>query len=373
MFPRRFSTDCMTADVTPCCAAGLRLAAAGIRRACTLGMLLTALSISPAAGQDRGVIVNYDVLNSLGELPPAEDGAVSGLERPGGRIPATEEPLRSRLLVRPQRSAGPKAAAGPPPTPRRRPALSQAPASLAETASSAGSASTEPPVAPDQGADLPAAAPPAPEPPAPEPQEAPSALPVPPPPPAASELADLPAAPAPPPPPAATELAELPAAPVPPPPPPGSAALAELPPVPEAPDLTALEREAPAVPAAPATARRAQEKEAEPPAAEVEIPPANLLRIVFASDGTELGTADETALGGLAERLRAEPDRRIELRAHAAGSGGLARRASLTRARAVRSFLVDKGVASTRIDVRPFGAESMGGPPDRVDIVDARR
>jgi outer membrane protein OmpA-like peptidoglycan-associated protein len=40
---------------------------------------------------------------------------------------------------------------------------------------------------------------------------------------------------------------------------------------------------------------------------------------------------------------------------------------SLTRALAVRAYLMDKGIADTRIDVRALGV-AASGPPDRVDI-----
>ena len=376
MFPRRVSLAVMTPDATsPAGAIDLRRAAAGAGRACALGILLAAAPIPPAAGQDGGVFVNYDLLNSLGDLPPVETETAPGPDRPGGRAPAADEPLRSRLLVRPQRSAAPKAAAGPPPTPRRRPALSRAPAGVADSASLASPASPDRPVASDQGP-APSGAPPArpapvqqEAPAAPPPRETPTALPVPPHPPPPPE--ETPSAlPVPPPPPAAPELVDLPDVPA---PAAGSAVPTDLPPVPEAPELAALAPETPPAPAAPATAGRAQESKAPPSAAGVEAPAANLLRIIFASEDLALGSDDEAALDELAVRLRAEPERRVELRAHAAGSGGLARRTSLSRARAIRSFLVDKGVASTRIDIRPFGAESRGGPPDRVDIVDARR
>jgi outer membrane protein OmpA-like peptidoglycan-associated protein len=46
-----------------------------------------------------------------------------------------------------------------------------------------------------------------------------------------------------------------------------------------------------------------------------------------------------------------------------------ARRVSLARALAVRSWLLDKGVAARRMDVRAAGLETGHEPPDRVDIV----
>jgi len=45
------------------------------------------------------------------------------------------------------------------------------------------------------------------------------------------------------------------------------------------------------------------------------------------------------------------------------------RRLSLSRALAVRAFLIDQGVRSTRLDVRALGDKTGDGPADRVDIV----
>ena len=39
------------------------------------------------------------------------------------------------------------------------------------------------------------------------------------------------------------------------------------------------------------------------------------------------------------------------------------------RALAVRAFLIERGVRSTRIDVRAMGKQSEGGPSERVDVV----
>jgi len=60
------------------------------------------------------------------------------------------------------------------------------------------------------------------------------------------------------------------------------------------------------------------------------------------------------------------------LKAFAAGNAetaSQARRLSLSRALAVRSFLIDKGIESTRMDVRALGTKFEDGPPDRVDIL----
>ena len=42
---------------------------------------------------------------------------------------------------------------------------------------------------------------------------------------------------------------------------------------------------------------------------------------------------------------------------------------SLSRALAVRSYLIEQGIRSTRIDVRALGLAGDSGPLDRVDVV----
>jgi outer membrane protein OmpA-like peptidoglycan-associated protein len=62
--------------------------------------------------------------------------------------------------------------------------------------------------------------------------------------------------------------------------------------------------------------------------------------------------------------------------AYAAGNDDAtsqARRLSLSRALAVRSYLIEHGVRSTRMDVRALGNKVPEGPPDRVDVMLVRR
>lgn len=57
--------------------------------------------------------------------------------------------------------------------------------------------------------------------------------------------------------------------------------------------------------------------------------------------------------------------------AYAAGddlSSSKARRISLSRALSVRSYLIEKGVRSTRIDVRALGDKAEGEQKNRVDV-----
>ncbi|MBH61849.1 MAG: hypothetical protein CL569_05250 [Alphaproteobacteria bacterium] len=95
------------------------------------------------------------------------------------------------------------------------------------------------------------------------------------------------------------------------------------------------------------------------------------MRVDFLGATTRLTPDAERSLGSLAATM-AESDGRLQLKAYAGGTGeplGSARRLSLSRALAVRSFLIEQGIRSTRIDVRALGRAEDSGPPERVDIV----
>jgi outer membrane protein OmpA-like peptidoglycan-associated protein len=98
-----------------------------------------------------------------------------------------------------------------------------------------------------------------------------------------------------------------------------------------------------------------------------------VLRLEFAGTGNTLSTRAEQALARLAEDL-VRSEERLQIKAFAGGgasngAGSGARRLSLSRALAVRAYLLEKGVRSTRIDVRALGQAGDGGPAERVDIV----
>jgi outer membrane protein OmpA-like peptidoglycan-associated protein len=62
----------------------------------------------------------------------------------------------------------------------------------------------------------------------------------------------------------------------------------------------------------------------------------------------------------------------VQVRAYAAGTpetNSAARRLSLRRAVAVRSYLIQRGMRATRIDVRALGIPADDGPADRVDVI----
>ena len=72
--------------------------------------------------------------------------------------------------------------------------------------------------------------------------------------------------------------------------------------------------------------------------------------------------------------MLANQDKRIQVMSYAAGTEDTeskARRKSLARGLAIRSYLIKAGVPSTRIDVRALGNKAEGGPADRVDLIPA--
>ncbi|NVJ93262.1 MAG: OmpA family protein [Methylocystaceae bacterium] len=95
------------------------------------------------------------------------------------------------------------------------------------------------------------------------------------------------------------------------------------------------------------------------------------VRISFQSGQSKMPSSAETNLKKLADTLRSQPDDRVQLLAYAGGeslTASKARRLSLSRALAVRSYLIGEGVKSTRIDVRALGNKTTEEPFDRVDV-----
>ncbi|HYM02319.1 MAG TPA: OmpA family protein [Stellaceae bacterium] len=122
-----------------------------------------------------------------------------------------------------------------------------------------------------------------------------------------------------------------------------------------------------AVPAQPPTATPA----AAPAAAATAAAGAN--RIVFAAGAADVPDAAKRDLDALAQRLAAGQQLRVQLVSYASGSAeeaNQARRLSLQRALAVRSYLIEHGVSNSRMDVRALGNRNDGSEPsDRVDLV----
>lgn len=95
--------------------------------------------------------------------------------------------------------------------------------------------------------------------------------------------------------------------------------------------------------------------------------------ISFSSESADLSSEAQQQLRKLAAHLSQNASARIQLLAYAEGSdedASQARRLSLSRALAVRAYLLDHGIRSTRIDVRALGHDAPGSEPtDRVNIV----
>lgn len=98
--------------------------------------------------------------------------------------------------------------------------------------------------------------------------------------------------------------------------------------------------------------------------------------IVFADKSSQLPNDAKPRLDAIIHSMTGNARLRAQIIAYAAGtadSASQARRLSLSRALAVRAYLIEKGVASTRLDVRALGHQTDGGSPDRVDIAFAAR
>ena len=143
------------------------------------------------------------------------------------------------------------------------------------------------------------------------------------------------------------------------PPPPAEPKIAEAPPAPPAEPKVA---EAPPEPVA-------------APIEQVALPvsgePGDAIRVKFGATESKMSAEFKEALAALAESVKDKPELRLQLMAYAGGadlSSSKARRLSLSRALSVRSFLIEKGVRSTRIDVRALGNKTTDEPVNRVDI-----
>ncbi len=95
-----------------------------------------------------------------------------------------------------------------------------------------------------------------------------------------------------------------------------------------------------------------------------------VLRLKFTTESISLSPSAEEQLRALAGELSGDTAR-LWLKAYAGEAdrtASAARRLSLSRALAVRSFLIEQGIRSTRIGVRAFGFPTDGGPTERVDV-----
>lgn len=99
--------------------------------------------------------------------------------------------------------------------------------------------------------------------------------------------------------------------------------------------------------------------------------PVEDMSVTFDTDSAELSDPVQAELRALANSLRSNDEGRIQVLGFASAEGGsqdLARKLALSRALKVRTFLIDAGVSSARIQVRSLGDKAEGGPANRVDI-----
>ena len=137
-------------------------------------------------------------------------------------------------------------------------------------------------------------------------------------------------------------------------------------PAPARPPAPKMAKPAPALtPPAPAAAPK-------PQAAGISGPGAAPLRsVAFAPGNADLSGDSHKVLDSFTASLTEDPNLRMQLLAYAGEpnlSASQARRLSLSRALAVRSYLISKGIRSTRIDVRALGNKVPSGTPNRVDL-----
>ena len=158
------------------------------------------------------------------------------------------------------------------------------------------------------------------------------------------------------------------------------AAPKSAPPAPPAVEKTVVKKPAP--PPAKAPKKAAEPKPAQKPKPETKeqaaLPPPKktiktgpALQVAFRATASKLPPEAKRGLKGLAEKLKDKKNLRLQLLAYAGGkalSPSKARRMSLSRALSVRSFLIENGIRSTRIDVRALGSKTTEKPLNRVDV-----
>lgn len=138
----------------------------------------------------------------------------------------------------------------------------------------------------------------------------------------------------------------------------------------EAPKVTPTET-AKLAPTPAAEPKKQKTEQASLPAASADAELGLAMQVIFANDATRLPAEAKDNLKSLAQRLKSQNNVRLQLMAYAGGdklSASLARRLSLSRALAVRSFLIENGIRSTRIDVRALGNKTGKEPFNRVDL-----
>ena len=100
-------------------------------------------------------------------------------------------------------------------------------------------------------------------------------------------------------------------------------------------------------------------------------PAAALGRVEFTGGSADVPASSHAVLNRAAAELQRNPDARLRLTAvSSAADASVARRLSLSRALAVRAYLIEQGVRATRMDLQALTGRADDGiaPGDRVDI-----
>tara|TARA_R110002124_G_scaffold91554_1_gene233049 strand:- start:31465 stop:32457 length:993 start_codon:yes stop_codon:yes gene_type:complete len=322
------------------------------------GLLVIAVApLALASGPVEAQVSNYAdgaVTIDMGALPgggyghtvdissePAAPAYGGGLRLPGASRPT------SQLFVAPEKSV-----------PIRKLRVTRAEAAPAPRASRM-ETEMRPPAAKAPPPPTPSKPSPAPAPAADAPAQLTAAAPTPPGTTPGTKIADA----APPPPAPKAEAVKDSADKAPPPPPPATAPGAAVPPPPP-PPATAMAVPTPPAPKAESTASLTTGEDG------------RLIRVVFDESQSKLPDTAKPNLLKLADQVKDQRDVRLQLLAYAGGDdlkSNRARRLSLSRALSVRSFLIESGIRSTRIDVRALGDKTSDEPKNRVDITLAPR
>ncbi|MBL6933799.1 MAG: OmpA family protein [Alphaproteobacteria bacterium] len=108
------------------------------------------------------------------------------------------------------------------------------------------------------------------------------------------------------------------------------------------------------------------------PPPSTKVPTTGPLTVLFSPGSAVLNTEASERINAVHEKMESDQSLRLQLVAYATSTDdnpSRARRLSLSRALAVRSQLVEKGIKSTRMDVRALGNKFEEAPGDRVDLV----
>lgn len=165
---------------------------------------------------------------------------------------------------------------------------------------------------------------------------------------------------------------------------PAPSEMGSMPPMPTTPTEPEPAEEAVAARPPEAAASTAPTMEAGSESQQTALPPAwrptqpwAMASLTFAPDSAALSGDAERTLEDLAARFPANDGNvRLQLLAYASGEGmsaSKARRLSLARALAVRTYLTERGIDNTRMDVRALGDKILGSPDGGTDTSPANR